>query len=98
MGNPSPEYLRSLLGDLPADSPIAHEWQVFKRELPRLLEEGHAGRHVVIRGEESIGIWDSHEEALGEAAKRFGLGPYLVQPILYFQQPIRAGNVWRCQP
>ncbi|HEV3237062.1 MAG TPA: hypothetical protein VGZ25_08745, partial [Gemmataceae bacterium] len=50
--------------------------------LPRLLAEGHENRHIVIKGTEILGIWDTHEDAFEAAGERFGFnGPFLNQKI-----------------
>jgi hypothetical protein len=40
------------------DSPIASEWDFYRREVGRLLAEGHENRWVLIKGQEIVGIWD----------------------------------------
>jgi hypothetical protein len=66
----------------------AQAWRVFEkeiatylREFPRLLAEGHAGRHVLIRGDEILGIWDIRADAVQAGRNRFGLQPIYVQTI-----------------
>ena len=59
------------------------EITTYRRELPRLLDEGHAGRHALIKGEEVVGTWETREEA-----KRVALEKYLLQPVLI--HPIRS--------
>jgi hypothetical protein len=52
--------------ELPEDTsggPLSVEWNVYRREVSRLLAEGHEGRWVLIKGEEIVGIWDSEVEA-----------------------------------
>jgi hypothetical protein len=62
-------------------SPIAVEWNTYRREAGRLLAEGHEGRFVLIKGEEIVGIWDNHNEAMDEGYRRFLLTGFLVQQI-----------------
>jgi hypothetical protein len=57
------------------------EIATYYRELPRLLAEGHAGKEVLIKGDQIIGLFDDRDEAFDIAAERFGFGPYLVQDI-----------------
>jgi hypothetical protein len=94
----SPPLVLEPLGDLPPDSPIRTEWAFFCRELPRLLAEGHEGRWVLIKGEEIIGFFDNRLEARRVGTQRFGLAPMLIEQILRYYRPIRAGNYWRCRP
>jgi hypothetical protein len=62
-------------------SPLATEWDVYRREAGRLIEEGNEGRHVLIKNEEIIGIFDTHEAAMFEGYKRYLRGPFLVHEI-----------------
>ena len=58
--------------------------QTYRRELPRLLQEGHAGRYAIIRDDQVVGIWDSLDDALVAAGERFGLEPvatYRINPL-----------------
>jgi hypothetical protein len=62
------------------DSPLYREWSYYRREVGRLLAEGHEGRFLLIKGEQVIGIWDTQEEA-----KAVALQKYLMQPCLIHQ-------------
>ena len=53
-----------------------------RREVGRLLAEGHEGRFVLIKGEEVIGLFDTREQALEVGSDRFLLQPKLIQRIL----------------
>ncbi len=41
----------------------------------------HAGKFVLIKGDELIGVFNTVDEALAEGARRFGLGPFLVRRV-----------------
>lgn len=41
----------------------------------------HAGRFVLIHGDEVVGFYDSLEAAFGDGTTRFGLDPFFVQRI-----------------
>jgi hypothetical protein len=56
-----------------APFPLAEEWETYKRELCRLLDEGNAGRHAVLHGDQVESIWDTYSDALQHAYDRFGL-------------------------
>jgi hypothetical protein len=86
------------LWDLPPDSPLKTEWELFRRERPRLLAEGHEGRWVLVKGEAIIGLFDSGDEAYNVGLERFGVVPMLVQQILRWYRVLRQGNSWRCRP
>jgi len=62
--------------------PLAEEWNTYRREVGRWLAEGLEGRHVLIKGTEILGIYDTSEEA-----RKVGLQRYLLQP--FFVHPIR---------
>jgi hypothetical protein len=38
-------------------------WQVYARELPRLLAEGHEGRYVLVGDDGSVSLYDTHLDA-----------------------------------
>jgi hypothetical protein len=61
--------------------PLAEEWNTYRREIARWLAEGLEGRHVLIKGEEIIGIYATSEEATQEGFKRYLLQPFFVHPI-----------------
>lgn len=95
------KQLPGLLGTLPEmipGSPIETEWNIYRRELPRLLAEGQEGRWVLIKGEQIVGLFESRDEAVQAGYKSFGIVHLLVQEVLRWQRPIRAGDWWRCQP
>lgn len=45
------------------------------------LEANYNGRWVVFHDDEFIGSFDTLDEAAVAAAKRFGLGPYLIRQV-----------------
>jgi hypothetical protein len=70
--------------ELPRDDsngPLAREWNVYCREVGRLLAEGQQGRFVVIKGEEIVGIFDDWAAARVEGLKRFVREPFFVHEI-----------------
>jgi hypothetical protein len=69
------------LPDVPAGEPLATEWAVYKRELPRWLLEGKEGSAVLIKGEEIIGFWPTRREALDAGRERFGMVPLMAKDI-----------------
>jgi hypothetical protein len=61
---------------------IRAEIRTYFRELSRLLQEGHEGRAVLIKGDQVIGIWDTPGDAYQAGRERFGLDQaFLAQPI-----------------
>jgi hypothetical protein len=71
----------SELADLPESSPIYEEWQTYRRELPRLLGEGHAGRFVLVKGDRIVDILATSEEAETVGRANYFFQPFLVQQI-----------------
>ena len=57
------------------------EIATYARELPRLLEEGEAGRYALIKGDEILSIWDTQGDAIQAGREKFGLDPICVKTI-----------------
>ena len=56
----------------------------YRRELPGLLQEGHAGRYALIKNDQVVSVWDTVGDALQAAAERFGPEPvatYKINPL-----------------
>src|SRR5216683_5519522 len=62
--------LSSALND-PRLAELAAEIATYQRELPRLLAEGHTGRHAVLQGDQVVNIWDTYADAIQYARERF---------------------------
>lgn len=60
---------------------IKREINTYRRELPRLLAEGHEGRFVLIKGDEIVSVWDTFDDAIQAGCERFGLETFIAQPI-----------------
>lgn len=74
------------------DSPVDVEYETFRRELGRLIAEGHEGKFVLIHGNEVIGIWETDRQALAEGYRRYFAKrePFIVQEIATWQPVLRA--------
>jgi len=83
---------------LPAhpNSPLAVEWELYRREVGRLLAEGYEGKHVVIKGDQIIGLYDTHLEALGEANKRFLRQSFLIHQVQTRERVYQMGYIPVC--
>jgi hypothetical protein len=81
LSSESPSVYYTQLQDLPADSPIFEEWKTYRRELPRLLKEGLAGKFALVKGREVIGIFANLGEGIQAGRQKYLLQPFLVQPI-----------------
>ena len=81
-----------------SDSPIAGEWNCYRREVGRLLAEGHENRWVLIKNETVVGIWDSREEAKTAALERYLMQDVLIHQVLAREPVLRTPTRWRrCQ-
>jgi len=76
-------------------SPIAVEWEFYRRVVGRLLTEGHEGKWLLAKGEEIVGIWDSEEEANRVRLDRFLAQPVLMKQILSREPVLRLGGHFR---
>src|SRR5579864_412089 len=45
--------------DIPPGQPFSSEWQAFKREVARLVNEGQIGKFAVFKGDRLEGVWDT---------------------------------------
>ncbi len=57
------------------------EIATYVRELPQLLEDGHAGRHALVKGDEILSIWDTQGDAIQAGREKFGDEPIFVKTI-----------------
>jgi len=78
------------------DSPLFREWNTYRREVRRLLEEGHAGRFVLIKDETLLGLWDSETEALRAGYQRFLGQAFLVHQVQERERILRRVRVGTC--
>ncbi len=63
------------------NTPLAEEWDFYRREVGRLLAEGLEGKYVLIKGEAIIGLWDTAGEARAVALQKFLRQPVLIHQI-----------------
>ncbi len=66
---------------------LERELETFWANLPTLLQK-HAGRFVLIHGEQVAGTWDTKAEALAEGYQRYNLDPFLVMQVVAEEKPI----------
>jgi hypothetical protein len=94
MDNPYPEKLHySEIPDSPPDRVLAREVATYKREVARLIAEGNEGRFVLIKGDDTIGLWDSFWEAVDAGRKQFGMVPFAVHQVLTWEPVLRQRYV-----
>jgi hypothetical protein len=85
------------LPEASADSPLQREWNTYRREAARLLAQGHAGRHVLIKGEDIIGLWDTRVEAICAGYERFLGQAFLVHQVQEREPVLRNISVHSCR-
>ncbi len=76
----------------------AQEWNYFRREIGRLVAEGHEGRWVLIKGKEIIGIWDTEEEANQARLQTFLMQDVLIHQVRTHEPLLRSPmslRLWR---
>lgn len=76
--------------EAPPDDPLFQEWRAYRRELPRLLKEGHERRFCLFKGDDLLGLFDTYEEARTVGMERFLLEPFLARPILEYDPVLRS--------
>ena len=58
------------------------ELRAFLQALPGLLADGHEGKHVLVKGDQVLTVWDTLVDAVQAGYERFGLDErFLCQPI-----------------
>jgi hypothetical protein len=60
---------------------FATELAAYRRELPRLLEEGYAGRYGLFKGDALLSVWDTLRDGRQAGTERFGIGLYFLKLI-----------------
>ncbi len=58
---------------------LATELSTYHRELSNLL--AHAGKHVLIAGDEVLDVYDTYGDALKAGYQKVGLNPFMVKKI-----------------
>ena len=71
-------------------SPLAAEWETYRREVGRLLAEGHEGKVALIKGDEVVGIYDTWIAAREAGLQRYLQEAHMVHPILTREPVIRG--------
>jgi hypothetical protein len=62
-------------------SQLAQEWEVYRREVGRLLSEGNEGKYVLIKEDQILGLWDTREEAMAVGRRHFLGQAFLVHQV-----------------
>jgi hypothetical protein len=79
-------------------SPLAAEWETYRREVGRLVAEGLEGKYALIPGDKIIDVYDSWETARQAGLQKFLLKPHMVRPILAREPVLHGPRFYRsCQ-
>ena len=78
---------------------LEQELATYRREVLRLVAEGHQGKYVLIQGNQVDSVWDTQDDALRAGYDRFGLEMRFlvkqiveVEKIYYFSRMISPGS------
>ena len=64
----------------PRTAPLNREQAVFEANLPDWVPD-HEGKHVLIKGAEVVGFYETRDEALAVGYSRFGVVPLFVKRV-----------------
>lgn len=65
------------------------EYDTYRAIVGKLIAEGREGQHVLIKGSEVIGFWQTRQEALAEGHRLFPVQPIFVHEIQTYETPLR---------
>ncbi|MBL8792431.1 MAG: hypothetical protein JNM56_00860 [Planctomycetia bacterium] len=100
---PLPIPADSSFWTLPAEEQqrLMSDLETYRRELPRLLEAGNAGKYALVRDGQVLSIWDTLDDATQAAGERFGSAPvaiYAIRPQdLQIPAPLEVRQATSCQ-
>jgi len=64
------------------DDKVLLQTELFWKEVPRLIKEGHQGKWVVFHDGKVCGLFDSEDEAYQHGLSSFGLeGGHVIAPV-----------------
>ncbi len=94
---PAPEHPEEELPDAESGSPIAEEWDLFRREVMNLIREGGKGRFALIKAGQPITIWDTMRDAAQAGQMLYGQAPCLVQEIQPYVKALSVRYLQTCR-
>jgi hypothetical protein len=71
------------------------EWETYRAKVGQWLADGLEGKHVLIKGSNVLGFWDSQEEALAAGYEKFLTQPFLIHHVLRQEPLLRVGAYFR---
>lgn len=88
-----PEVQHTELSAACTDEPLATEWNVYRREIGRWLAEGLGGKHVLLKGDDIVGFFESWGAAREAGLRRFLREPFFVHPIRATEPYVRIRGI-----
>lgn len=79
------------------DSPLRTEWDCYRREVARLLAEGHEGRFALVKGERILGLYATEAEALERGYQWFHGQAFLVHQVREHEPAFFCPTVRLCR-
>jgi hypothetical protein len=83
------------LPEAKADNESARNWNFYRREVGRLLAEGHEGKWLLIHDERIVGMWDTADEVERVRVERFLMRTILIHQIRERDPVYRCGALFR---
>jgi hypothetical protein len=77
------------LSEANTGEPLYLEWNTYRREVGRLLAEGHEGQYTLIKNDTVLGVYACETAALAEGFKRFPGQTFLVHQIREMEPILR---------
>jgi hypothetical protein len=92
---PGPTVRCTELPEATPGSPLYREWNTYRREVGRLVAEGSEGRYVLIKDEQIVGLWDTHDAAMTAGYQRFPGQAFLVHQIQERERVLRCVSIYQ---
>jgi hypothetical protein len=73
------------IAEPPPESENYQELQTFRREMPRLLTEGHEGKWALVKGDKIVGVFETFDDGYRAGRERYLFQLFLVQPVREWQ-------------
>jgi len=87
----------SELGPLEPGDVFFEEWNTYLQEVGRLLADGQAGRFMLIKGKQLLGVFESWDAARTAGWQRFVREPFFVHEVRETEPHLRIRGVdWPC--
>jgi hypothetical protein len=72
---------------------LERELRAFYQALPGLLRDpANRGKFALVHGDAVDSLWPTQEQGLDEGYRRFGLEPFLVQPVTEYEPPVYVSH------